>query len=95
MHEDDDCCKIELLESQVGRSASDIICDYCRATADKENYIDIILVGNQGADFSSNDKQKYLGSVANNIIRNTKLNVLFVVWYISFYLNSWNDQQAF
>ena len=68
-----------VLESETGRSASDIICDYCRATVDKENYIDIILVGNQGADFSSNDKDKYLGSVANNIIRNTKLNVLFVV----------------
>ena len=72
-------CSVEVLESQKGRRACDIIRDYCQATADKDNYIDIILVGNQGADFSSRDENNYLGTVANDIIRNTKLNVLFIV----------------
>jgi len=46
--------------------------------ADAKSYIDIVLVGNKGADFSSRDETHYLGSVANAIIRNTKLNVLFM-----------------
>jgi nucleotide-binding universal stress UspA family protein len=44
----------------------------------ENNYVDIVLVGNRGADFSTNSDKDYLGSVANAIIRNTKLNVLFM-----------------
>ena len=42
-------------------------------------YIDFIFVGNKGADFSTNDKNKYIGSVANEIIRTTKINLFFMV----------------
>jgi len=35
-------------------------------------------VGNTGADFSSRDEKRYLGSVSNEIIRNTKINVMFI-----------------
>jgi nucleotide-binding universal stress UspA family protein len=42
------------------------------------NYIDFVAVGNHGADFSNHlDDKKYLGSVANGVIRKSNLNVLF------------------
>lgn len=47
------------------------------ATAHNE-FIDFVAVGNHGADFSAHSDKKYLGSVANGIIRNSKLNVLFI-----------------
>ena len=37
--------------------------------ASEEAYIDFVAVGNQGADFSSHHDKKYLGSVANGVIR--------------------------
>jgi nucleotide-binding universal stress UspA family protein len=47
------------------------------ASRDKD-YIDFVAVGNQGANFSTHSTTNYLGSVANEVIRHTKLNVLFV-----------------
>ena len=69
--------KIEILKSEYGRKSADIIRDCLQNSVD-ENHIDIVLIGNQGADFSSKDSTKYLGSVANQIIRHTKLNSLFI-----------------
>lgn len=43
-------------------------------------YVDIIFLGNRGADYFAETTQKYLGSVSNEIIRNTRLNVAFIVW---------------
>ena len=43
-------------------------------------YVDIIFLGNRGADYFAENTQKYLGSVSNEIIRNTRLNVAFIVW---------------
>lgn len=40
--------------------------------------VDFLFVGNQGADFSKS-KDKYLGSVANEMIRHTKFNIVFVI----------------
>lgn len=69
---------VKILASQAGRKPHEIIREYLLACAEEKNYIDIMLVGNKGSDFSSNDKDKYLGSVANAIITNTKLNVVFM-----------------
>lgn len=69
--------EIKILKSQHGRKASEIIREYLLASVEN-NYVDIVLVGNKGADFSTNNDKDYLGSVANAIIRNTKLNVLFM-----------------
>jgi hypothetical protein len=66
------------LKSQPGRKAAELIREYLLASSTDDKYIDIVLVGNKGADFSTNDKDKYLGSVANTIIQNTKLNVIFM-----------------
>ena len=44
-----------------------------------DDYIDFMFVGNKGADFSSKDESKYLGSVANELIRHSKLNVFFMI----------------
>ena len=70
-----DKCDFNILRSEYGRKTGDIIREHL-TSADK--YIDIVIVGNQGADFSSNDKSKYLGSVANQVICHTKLNCLFM-----------------
>jgi nucleotide-binding universal stress UspA family protein len=47
-------------------------------SASKETFVDFVAVGNTGADFSNHRGTKYLGSVADEVIRHTKLNVLFV-----------------
>jgi nucleotide-binding universal stress UspA family protein len=53
------------------------IVNYLVNGSEKE-YIDFVAVGNQGADFSSHIDKRYLGSVANGVIRTPKLNVLFI-----------------
>ena len=58
------------LKSEMGRQPCDIIREYLLSHVDKD-YIDFILVGNKGADFSDKDTKKYIGSVANAILRNT------------------------
>lgn len=65
-----------MLPSQEGRRTADIIREHVMEHAE---YIDFIFVGNKGADFSTNDKNKYIGSVANEIIRTTKINLFFMV----------------
>lgn len=65
-----------ILESELGRRPADIIREYI--TEEKELIHDFMFIGNKGADFSSNNEEAYLGSVANEIIRNTNINVMFV-----------------
>lgn len=60
----------------MGKRACDLIRDYLMN--DCTDYIDFIFVGNRGADFSAKNDKKYLGSVANEIVRNTNLNVMFM-----------------
>lgn len=69
---------IEVLSSEQGKNSATIIREYLLAMADRDHYVDYIMLGNQGADYSKNDKNKYLGSVANEIICNTKINCLFI-----------------
>ena len=79
MVEDLNCLEatnVTVLPSQQGRRSADIIRDYVMEQAE---YIDFIFCGNTGADFSSNDRSKYLGSVSNELICNTKLNVFFLI----------------
>ena len=70
--------EVKILQSQPGRKTAQIIREYLLNSAEENNYIDIVLVGNKGADFSSNNENKYLGSVSNAVIKSTKLNVLFM-----------------
>ena len=67
--------QIMVLSSQYGKRTKDIIREHITETPDL--YIDYIFVGNKGADFSGS-KDHYLGSVANEIIRHTKLNTVFI-----------------
>jgi nucleotide-binding universal stress UspA family protein len=67
---------IKVLPAETGRKPCDIIREYLLAHV-AEEYIDFILVGNKGADFSDKNTEKYIGSVANAILRNTKINCLF------------------
>lgn len=73
-----ECADFQVLRSEKGRKAADIIRDHLVSTSSEETYVDVVFIGNRGSDFSSNDKNKYLGSVANQVIRNTKLNSLFI-----------------
>ena len=49
-----------------------------KTSSNEKQYLDILFVGNRGADFSGS-KDKFLGSVANEVITHTKLNVCFVI----------------
>ena len=76
--EERDCidkAHIEIIPSQAGRRTKDLIREHI--TDNKDLYIDYIFVGNKGADFSGM-VDDYLGSVANEIIRHTKLNTVFM-----------------
>ena len=68
---------IKILPSENGRKTCDVIREYLLGHV-AEEYIDFILVGNKGADYSDKNTDKYLGSVANAILRHTKINVLFL-----------------
>jgi len=60
---------------------SEIIREYIlmqQSNEENKHYLDVLFVGNKGADFSGS-KDKFLGSVANEVICHTKLNVCFVI----------------
>ena len=58
-------------------NASTTICDYLTQCTSDDNFVHYVVVGNTGADFSSHDEKKYMGSVASGIITKTRVNVLF------------------
>jgi nucleotide-binding universal stress UspA family protein len=66
-----------ILPSNHGQKTKDIIRDHL--IDDGTEDVDIVVVGNKGADFSSRDVNRYIGSVANEVIRHTKLNCLFFI----------------
>ena len=74
--EEEENSTIEILPSEVGRRTADIIREY--VVENLKHHVDFIFIGNTGADFSSRDEEKYLGSVANEIIRHTMVNCMFV-----------------
>jgi len=76
----EECSSIKILNSESGRRTADIIREYL--ITEMKKYVDFVFVGNKGADFSSRDDKKYLGSVTNEIIRNTKINVMFIANYL-------------
>jgi len=66
---------IDILKSEYGKKVKDIIREHITVHCSMD--IDFIFVGNNGADFSGS-KESYLGSVANEIIRHTRLNTVFI-----------------
>jgi len=79
MLEDRECidkADIQIIPSEPGRRSKDLIREHI--CDNKDLYIDYIFVGNKGADYSGT-VDDYLGSVANEIIRHTKLNTVFMV----------------
>ena len=76
--EERDClefAEINVIKSVYGKATKDLIREYILDRPSK--FCDFIIVGNKGADFSGS-KDKYLGSVANEILIHTKLNTVFV-----------------
>lgn len=59
----------EQLEEFIHTNCSDI---------SKHGYVDFICVGNVGMNFASAKSEKYLGSVANAMLRIRKLNTIFI-----------------
>jgi hypothetical protein len=61
------------------QSVDEIIVKYLMSCTRESNYFDFITVGNTGLDFLKHKKdEKYLGSVANGVIRKTNLNIIFL-----------------
>jgi len=60
----------------MGTPAS-TICDYLSQCTSDDDFVHYVVVGNTGADFSSHDTKKYMGSVASGIITKTRVNCLF------------------
>ena len=44
----------------------------------KHGYVDFVVVGNKGRNFFSANPEKYLGGVANAILREPRLNTIFI-----------------
>jgi len=65
--------EVKILKSEFGKKTKDIIRDHLNSIKE----IDIVFVGNKGADFSGT-KYDFLGSVANEVIRHTKFNCVFI-----------------
>ena len=66
-----------VLKSNPGQKTKDIIRDHLISEGSED--VDFVVVGNKGADFSSRDVNDYIGSVANEVLRHTKLNCLFYI----------------
>ena len=60
-----------------GKTTGEVLKDY---VLNANAYIDFVFLGNHGADFSSKDHMKYLGSVAREMITKTNVNVFFMTW---------------
>jgi len=54
------------------------ILKYLMSQSSDETYVDFVVVGNHGADFSSHSDKRYIGKVAEGVIKNSHLNSLFV-----------------
>ena len=76
--ENEDCLQFSeiLILPNHGMKPKDLIREHLVDIGNIE--VDFLFVGNQGADFSKS-KDKYLGSVANEMIRHTKFNIVFVI----------------
>jgi hypothetical protein len=68
---------VSLKVTEVMGNAASTICDYLSSCVTDDTFVDFVVVGNTGADYSSHDNRKYLGSVATGVISKTKVNVLF------------------
>lgn len=67
-----------MIKLRMKENVQKTIGTYLMEASGEKDYIDFVAVGNQGANFSTHSDRHYLGSVANEVIRNTKLNCLFV-----------------
>jgi hypothetical protein len=67
-----------LKKERQGEPVDKVIVEYLLSCSRDDNFVDFVAVGNTGADFSSHTDKKYLGSVANGVIRASHLNVLFI-----------------
>ena len=84
------CAELGILKDQIeytilpyeaphitgSRKVPEIIKSY---VVEQAEYIDFLFCGNNGADFASKDEKKYLGTVANIILRETNINLFFMV----------------
>jgi len=66
-----------VLKSNPGQKTKDIIRDHLIGEGSED--VDMVVVGNKGADYSSRDTKDYIGSVASEVLRHTKLNCLFIM----------------
>ena len=73
--------EVTILDKEEGKSVYQVIKKYLKYQASditKHGYIDFVTVGNTGVNFSSYNK-KYLGSVAEAVLRARLMNCLLVI----------------
>ena len=58
-------------------TVANTICDYLTQCTADDNFVHFVVVGNNGADYSSHDNHKYMGTVAREVIEKTRINTLF------------------
>jgi nucleotide-binding universal stress UspA family protein len=66
------------LEMSPDQMVHETINEWVMARAGQNEYIDFICMTNHGANFDTHTGEKYLGSVANGLVRFTKVNILFI-----------------
>ena len=69
-----------ILEKEGGKKVCEQLRDYIYDTCSdikKHGYVDFVAIGNTGMSFASSPS-KYLGSVANEVLRMKKLNTIFI-----------------
>lgn len=72
--------EVVILDKIQGHKTYTIIQDYLQNQAQNDQihgYIDFVAVGNGGLKYDKSHGQSMLGSVANNILRQKNMNVLF------------------
>lgn len=63
--------------TNTGKHTKDLIREHLEEESNGVRVSDFIFVGNTGADWTKS-KEKYLGSVANELVMHTKYNIVFV-----------------
>jgi len=68
--------RFETLDRDSDEKTSDAIVDYINI--DETEYIDFVVVSNQGCGYSKHTQKKYLGKVASGVLSKSKANIVLV-----------------
>ena len=73
--------EIVMLEAEPEKSTWEVLHNYFVVEAqdvNKHGYVDFVAVGNKGRNFDSKNTEKYLGATANALLRERRMNTIFI-----------------